>query len=108
MLGMSFLFAFKFGQTYACTEIYKSHRKILKCCVQKILNRIYFPLSEILKEEIILNVCKINILLNNFKALIYSYLVNIYSQTSKSRKIYQRQNALRQHGNNNPLILRHL
>ena len=61
MLGMSFLFAFKFGQTYACTEIYKSHGKILKCCVQEILNLIYFPLSEIFKEEIILNVCKINI-----------------------------------------------
>ena len=60
MLGMSFLFAFKFGQTYACTEIYKSHGKILKCCVQAILNLIYFPLSEIFKEEIILNVCKIN------------------------------------------------
>ena len=60
MLGMSFLFAFKFGQTYACTEIYKSHGKILKCCVQEILNLIYFPLSEIFKEEIILNVCKLN------------------------------------------------
>ena len=53
MLGMSFLFAFKFGQTYACTEIYKSHGKILKCCVQEILNLIYFPLSEIFEEEII-------------------------------------------------------